>query len=123
MTIYAQWKEIPVAQKVTLTFETNGGSALAPIVFEKGSLIGVDHSTTKSGYTFGGWFTDAEFKNAVTNETVITENMTIYAKWNKNPDAVLPATGMSTTSYVFIGVTAVIIGLGVVLWSRKKDDE
>ena len=123
MTIYAQWKEIPVVQKAILSFETNGGSSLAPIEFEKGSLIGTNYVTTKSGYTFEGWFLDAGFTIPVTSETTITANMTIYAKWNKNTEAVLPATGMSTTSYVFIGSTAVIIGLGVVLWSRKNDDE
>ncbi|WP_159649624.1 InlB B-repeat-containing protein [Erysipelothrix aquatica] len=106
-----------------LSFETNGGTLIPRHEFQKGSLIGTEYITTKSGHTFEGWLLDAKFTTPVTNETVITENMTIYAKWNKNTDAVLPATGMSTTSYVFIGITAVIVGLGVVLWSQKNDDE
>lgn len=123
MTIYAQWKEIPVTEKVTLTFEANGGSELAPIVFEKGSKIGTNHSTTKKGYTFGGWFMDAELEQAVNNETTITENMTIYAKWNKNTDAVLPATGMSSSDYIFVGLAIAFVGFGITFMSKKRDEK
>ncbi len=123
MTIYAQWKEISVTEKVTLTFEANGGSELAPIVFEKGSKIGTNHSTTKKGYTFGGWFKDAELEHAVKNDTTITENMIIYAKWNKNTDAVLPATGMSSSDYIFVGLAIAFVGFGITFMSKKRDKE
>ncbi|WZU01336.1 InlB B-repeat-containing protein [Erysipelothrix sp. D19-032] len=70
-----------------LSFETNGGSTVEPIRLKFGSLIGQSHATTKSGYTFKGWFLDAGFTTPVTSETVITENMTIYAQWKEIPIA------------------------------------
>ena len=121
MTIYAQWKEIPIAQKVTLSFETNGGTLIPQHEFQKGSLIGTEYITTKSGHTFEGWFVDAGFTTPVTNETIIVENMTIYAKWNKNTEAVLPATGMSSTDYVFVGLAIAFVGFGITFMSKRRD--
>ncbi len=38
---------------------------------------------TKDGFTFDGWFTDnGTFENAFTADTAVTENITVYAKWN-----------------------------------------
>ncbi|MCR4892426.1 MAG: InlB B-repeat-containing protein, partial [Lachnospiraceae bacterium] len=40
----------------------------------------------EEGYTFGGWFTDAECTNAYDFDTKVTDHMTLYAKWTANPE-------------------------------------
>ena len=39
---------------------------------------------TREGYTFGGWYADAEFTTAHTFTTMPAEDITVYAKWNIN---------------------------------------
>lgn len=69
-------------EMVTVTFNSNGGNEIGAIKVEKGKTIVLPKAPTKDGFTFDGWFTDDEnFKNAFTEETLVTENITVYAKW------------------------------------------
>ena len=82
-TLYAKWDEIIVI--LTVTFNSNGGSDVAPIETEQGNTITAPHPPTREGYTFAGWFKDeslAEEWSFATN--AVTENITLYAKWNIN---------------------------------------
>lgn len=79
-TVYAKWKEIPKTT-YTLTFNTNGGSAVASITEVENTVIDLSaHSSQKSGYIFDGWYSDAELTNKVVSIT-LDSNKTIYAKW------------------------------------------
>lgn len=86
VTFTAMWNKI--AEKYTLTFETNGGSnvnATNSIKENENTVVDLSqYTTTKSGYTFKGWYSDASFTNKVTSIT-LDSNKTIYAKWEKNP--------------------------------------
>ena len=76
ITAYAKWEA-----RYTLTFETNGGSAVAKATHPAGTVVNLSgYTTTKSGYTFDGWFSDAALNNSVTKVTV-NSNLTVYAKW------------------------------------------
>ncbi len=67
---------------VTVTFNSNGGTAVAPITEISGSTITLPTPPTKDGYTFSGWFTDNEsFANEFTSSTSVNENITVFAKW------------------------------------------
>jgi uncharacterized repeat protein (TIGR02543 family) len=73
--------DVPSSTKYTVTFDTKGGTAINPITVNKGTTITLsDYSTTRSGYTFAGWYSDAELNNAVTTLTP-TANTTVYAAW------------------------------------------
>ena len=72
-TYTAQYNEIP--NIYTITFNTNGGSEVASITKEYGSVIEEVETPTRTGYTFGGW--DVEIPT-----TMPAENMTITASWN-----------------------------------------
>lgn len=75
-------KPTPEPEMVTVTFNSNGGNEIGAIKVEKGKTIVLPKAPTKDGFTFDGWFTDDEnFKNAFTEETLVTENITVYAKW------------------------------------------
>ena len=70
-----------------VTFESNGGSAVAgKPVSENATMIAPD-DPTKEDHTFGGWYKEPELTNAwdFDNDTV-TEDITLYAKWTENPN-------------------------------------
>ena len=76
ITITAQWK----INQYTITFDTAGGSEIAPITQDYGTAITAPANPTREGYTFMGW--DKEIP-----QTMPAENITITAQWKdtENP--------------------------------------
>ena len=70
LTLYPVWN----TNKYTITFDTNGGSEIAPITQDYGTEITATDNPTRKGYTFKGW--DKEIP-----ETMPAENITITARW------------------------------------------
>ena len=70
ITLKAQWE----INQYTITFDTNGGSEIAPITQDYGTEITAPDKPTRKGYTFKGW--DKEIP-----ETMPAENITITARW------------------------------------------
>lgn len=83
MTLTAKW-----VQTYTVAFDTNGGSAVAPVTVDAVSTVTKPADPTKSGYTFGGWYKDSTLQTPwdFANGTV-TADTTLYAKWTANPPA------------------------------------
>ena len=73
LTLYPVWN----TNKYTITFDTNGGSEIAPITQDYGTEITTPDNPTRKGYTFKGW--DKEIP-----ETMPAENMTVKAQWEIN---------------------------------------
>lgn len=73
ITLYAKW----TANTYTITFDTAGGSEIAPITQDYGTVITAPEAPTREGYTFIGW--DKEIPT-----TMPTENMTVTAQWEIN---------------------------------------
>ena len=71
-------------ESYTISFEENGGSDVSDITRIGGSVIGVLPTPTMTGYTFDGWYTDAELENEFKETLVPRENITLYAKWTGN---------------------------------------
>ena len=67
---WAKWE----INQYTITFDTNGGSEIAPITQDYGTKITAPDNPTRKGYTFKGW--DKEIP-----ETMPAENITITARW------------------------------------------
>ncbi|MEG1823068.1 MAG: S-layer homology domain-containing protein [Clostridiales bacterium] len=76
--------EAPI-MSYTLNFNANGGSAVAPITKAPGSLIPLEQITTKNGYDFQGWYSDAMLTKKLT-DIDLNNNATVYAKWAKIDD-------------------------------------
>ena len=70
ITVKAQWK----INQYTITFDTNGGSEIAPITQDYGTEITAPDNPTRKGYTFKGWHKEIP-------ETMPAENITITARW------------------------------------------
>ena len=73
ITVTAQWE----INRYTITFDTNGGSEIAPITQDYGTNITAPANPTRKGYTFKGW--DKEIP-----ETMPAENITVKAQWEIN---------------------------------------
>lgn len=74
----------------TLTFETNGGSAISKVTKNKGTNIDLaQYAPTKSGATFEGWYADKGLTKKITS-VKLDANTTVYAKWTEAPVSGLP---------------------------------
>jgi len=73
LTLYPVWN----TNKYTITFDTNGGSEIAPITQDYGTEITAPANPTRKGYTFKGW--DKEIP-----KTMPAENITVKAQWEIN---------------------------------------
>ncbi len=70
LTLYPVWN----TNKYTITFDTAGGSEIAPITQDYGTAITAPADPTREGYTFIGW--DKEIPT-----TMPAENITLKARW------------------------------------------
>lgn len=68
----------------TVSFNSNGGTAIAPITTNHNSIITAPAIPTRTGFGFDGWYTDASFNIPAMFPITITAAMTLYAKWNIN---------------------------------------
>lgn len=85
MTVYAHWSKEADVNKYTLTFNTNGGSDIAPVTDKENSVIDISqYVPSKSGYKFNGWFTDSELKTAAGSSITLTGDITLYAGWTSD---------------------------------------
>ena len=78
-TLYARWK----IQNYTVVFNANEGVGGKTATYEYGAMLGVLPEPTREGYGFIGWFTAIDGGASVTPETIVTADMTIYARWEK----------------------------------------
>ena len=78
ITLYAK-----VEKGYWLTFESNGGSYVAPAFYANGTTAEAPDKPAKSGYTFAGWYTDEGLMTAA-DFSAIKTSATLYAKWREN---------------------------------------
>ena len=90
LTLYPVWN----TNKYTITFDTNGGSEIAPITQDYGTAITAPADPTREGYTFIGW-------DKAIPATMPAENVTVTAKWEINQYTIIfDAAGGSKTTFI-----------------------
>lgn len=85
------------AAAYTVTFESQGGSPVAPQSVKHGETVTEPAAPTRTDYTFGGWYQEADCTNKWDFATdTVTGDITLYAKWTpvkKNYTITLDANG------------------------------
>ncbi len=109
ITLYAKW----TINSYNVTFDSMGGSSVDSQQVTYNGTAATPSAPTKAGYTFDGWFTDKDCTVAYDFNALVTDNITLYAKWNKIPDqqkpnetpADNPSTGQTDTNQPSNGQT------------------
>jgi len=82
VTLYAQW----TINSYTVTFNSQGGSAVNTQTVEHGGKVTEPTDPTKTGHTFGGWYKESGCTNAWDFDSdTVTADVTLYAKWTAAP--------------------------------------
>ncbi|MFC5405636.1 glycoside hydrolase domain-containing protein [Cohnella soli] len=108
VTAHAKWTAMPVDPEpvsYTVSFQTYGGTAIANQTVVEGSKATQPTAPTKTGYTFGGWYTSNTYATAFDFDAAITGNVTAHAKWTAIP--VDPEPVSYTVSFQTYGGTAI----------------
>ncbi len=90
---FARW--VPAR---TVTFNTQGGSAVASQTVGEGALLTKPADPSRTGHAFAGWYKEAAYTNAwdFALDTV-TENRTLYAAWTPKQYTVTFYTGSASS--------------------------
>lgn len=76
------------AVRYTVSFDSQGGSAVASVSVAQGERPFAPAAPTREGYTFAGWYTDSACTAAYRFMTPVTQDLTLYAGWKELPPAV-----------------------------------
>ena len=79
VTVYAHWSD--PKSSVRVSYESNGGSAVADSIGMVGSAFEQPEAPVREGYVFGGWFSDADCTQRYVFSQFPAESMTLYAQW------------------------------------------
>jgi len=71
-----------ITTQYTLTYNTNGGSAVASTKHNSGTTVNLTATPTKEGFTFDGWYADAALTSKITS-IKMDGNKTVYAGWKE----------------------------------------
>ena len=119
LTLWAKW--IPIT--VTITFVTNGGTAITPITGPAFSPWATMPETNREGYVFDGWYTDLAFTDIyVLGDTLPGQDMTLYAKWKRKAVTVTFVTNGSDPIDAINGYAGDLFELPVPTWSDHTFD-
>ncbi len=72
----------------TVTFDTDGGSEIAPVTVIKGRTVAKPADPSRADFVFGGWFADEGYASSFDNlfgVMPITANTTLHALWISDP--------------------------------------
>ena len=95
VVLYAKW----TTNSYTVSFDANGGSSVADLAVAYGNTITSPVGTTRTGYTFAGWFSDASLTQQwdFDTDTMPATPLTLHAKWQLIVDNDL--LGLSVSGY------------------------
>lgn len=136
--LFAKWKQKntgiivnPITKKYKVTFNSNGGTSIPEQIVESGELAIKPTDPTKNGYTFKGWYVDESLSALYDFNTPVTNDITLFAKWDKNVTSItdsnktisttntvnkkLPNTGESSqTKLSIIGMISTVVLMTIV---------
>ena len=84
-TIQVETKVVSTTKTYTVSFNSNGGSTVKAQTVKSGAKASKPDNPTKGGYVFKGWYSDKGLTKAYDFSTAVKGNVTLYAKWAKQP--------------------------------------
>ena len=83
--VYAAWLQLGDEQKYTITFDSCGGSDVPAQSYYSYEYLAEPAAPEKSGYVFAGWYWTADYSKEFIFEanTMLTQDITVYAKWTQ----------------------------------------
>ena len=104
--VHVPFGQAPLSHHVE--FDTNGGSEIQPQEVIHNGYINTTDTPTKPGYVFEGWYFDEELTDYVYSSSPITEDTTLYAKWDTlipevNATIAIPVPGNTPGEISLIG--------------------
>lgn len=98
ITLYAVWE----INSYDVTFDSQGGSTVDGKTIEYNALVEKPTNPTREGYTFGGWYKEAECATVWDFDTdkMPAGNLTLYAKWILNASELNHAPTINATDKV-----------------------
>lgn len=90
----------------TISFESNDGPSVEPIIMEKNTPLGPLPSIARNGYEFDGWYYEANFTTKAKETDLVTKEITLYAKWIIISEALINDTYYTTLSDAINAVQA-----------------
>ena len=124
LVLYAGWNQTAF----TVSFESNGGSAVSSVVTNPNTLIAKPLDPIKEGYHLEAWCSDSGLTTAWDfNVNQVSSDITLYAKWAPgstpgvtNTGAAVPQTGDPTSALGVIGSLAGTIAAGYLSYKRNS---
>ena len=90
-TLYARYSAV-------LTFVTNGGTEIEPRTYFEGEEIGTLPVSYKDGFSFGGWYYDAEHSQTVGKKDNIEYSLAVYARFSEKSETIRKLTSVKNVS-------------------------
>ena len=99
VTLYAQW----TINQYTISFNSDGGSAVSSITQDYGTAVTAPAAPTKLGYAFAGW-------SPTVPETMPAESIELTAQWTPTQDVIFDSenANLAITSMNIVGTTATV---------------
>ena len=92
----------------TVTFNSNGGSAVSAVSVAGGGKAQKPADPTKAGHSFVGWYSNDALTTAFDFDTAIREDITLYASWTTNTHKVTLSSPQGGTLAAAVGQTAIV---------------
>jgi uncharacterized repeat protein (TIGR02543 family) len=78
MTLYAKW----TPDTYTVSLHNNDGTGITSLAVAYNNIAKEPLAPTRTGYIFGGWYTDSEFNTPYIFTEAVTEDIHLFAKWD-----------------------------------------
>ena len=111
-THWTFYTEITAVNDCTVKFDTMGGSIVEDQIIANGKTATEPASPTKEGYIFKGWYLDKEFTKLYDFAAPVTEDVTLYALWEKEAAANTPPT-------ITAKDITLTVGDSLILWTTQ----
>lgn len=79
--LYAKFLPEAEVTKYNVTFKSDENTVINTVTVKEGNSVGEPENPVKDGYQFDGWYTDVNCTDKYDFNTVVSADLTLYAKW------------------------------------------